>query len=69
MQKHSNPKCKTCFYKGRPESDLGCEYILIEGHSRGCSIDECDKYNPDPWKRGKKNIVYSIHPEGRRHDY
>lgn len=38
-------KCKSCLYHST-RSDT-CDYILIVGHSRGCSIDECDKYVPD----------------------
>lgn len=35
--------CKTCIYRTR-ESKCGCDYILITGHSRGCTVEECDKY-------------------------
>lgn len=31
-----------------------CDYILYEGHSRGCSISKCDKY-----KKGKRKRTFS----------
>lgn len=34
-------KCKTCMYRGK---STGCNYIEIVGHSRGCSVDECNVY-------------------------
>ena len=43
-------RCRSCFYY---TSDYGhficptCDYILIEGHRRGCPAgDECDKFLP-----------------------
>lgn len=38
--------CKGCFYRRSLGADSGekfCAYILIEGHSRGCSVEVCDK--------------------------
>lgn len=47
-RKHEkNEKCKTCIYRGaKMQTAIGCEYILHAGHSRGCSVEECDKYEP-----------------------
>lgn len=59
MAKHSNPKCKTCLYRARPEDYNGCNYIFIEGHSRGCPAEECDKYIKDARRRRQTKIVYS----------
>ena len=42
---HSNPKCETCKYRARGYGiKNGCDYILLKGHSRGCSVEECNKY-------------------------
>jgi hypothetical protein len=47
--KHSNPKCKTCKYRAAEQDLHGCDYNLITGLSRGCSVRECNKY-----EKGKK---------------
>lgn len=41
--------CKSCQYRGRGSggantSQNGCNYILVEGHSRGCKIEDCNCY-------------------------
>lgn len=38
--------CKTCRYRGIENGKVtnGCDYIEMEKHSRGCSVEECDKY-------------------------
>lgn len=36
-------KCKTCRYRAR-EDKGGCDYIEIMKHSRGCDVEDCDKY-------------------------
>lgn len=35
---------KTCYYAGKFGADFCCDYLVIEGHSRGCKPEECDKY-------------------------
>ena len=36
-----------CMYRGHFDGDVRCcHYMLITGHSRGCSISACDKYRP-----------------------
>lgn len=44
--------CKTCQYRmgqyGKARA-MNCNYIEIEGHSRGCSVEECNVY-----KKGKR---------------
>lgn len=35
-------KCKRCLY--HTERDDLCNYILITGHRRGCSVENCDKF-------------------------
>lgn len=36
-------KCKTCKYRAR-EDKGGCDYIEIARHSRGCAVEDCDRY-------------------------
>jgi hypothetical protein len=36
--------CKTCIYRSREEAVNRCDYILFIGHSRGCDVEDCDKY-------------------------
>lgn len=44
MKKHSNKKCKSCKYIGQKQAVNGCDYIIIIGHMRGCTVKDCDKY-------------------------
>ena len=42
-------KCRTCRYRTRhsnaTDKNTGnCNYIEIAGHSRGCSVEDCDRY-------------------------
>lgn len=37
-------KCKTCRYRARADKGGGCDYIEIAGHSRGCDVEDCDRY-------------------------
>lgn len=37
-------KCKTCRYRVRADKGGGCDYIEIAGHSRGCDVEDCDRY-------------------------
>lgn len=40
--------CKTCQYRAsaydRNNAGMGCNYCDLMEHSRGCSVEECDKY-------------------------
>ena len=45
-KKPMNPKCKTCQYRAAVSDDNGCDYYLITNQRRGCSVEECDKYEP-----------------------
>ena len=40
--------CRKCIYRASKSSDKtkrpGCNYILIEEHSRGCRVEDCDKF-------------------------
>lgn len=37
-------KCKTCRYRARPEQVNRCDYIEHAKHSRGCAVEDCDRY-------------------------
>lgn len=38
---------KKCMYSvTMKEGMIICDYIGVEGHSRGCSPEKCDKYKP-----------------------
>ena len=36
--------CETCVYRAANYDKHGCNYIDIEKHSRGCSVEACTKY-------------------------
>lgn len=50
-----NPKCKTCRYRGSNYIGNGCDYIEFTGHSRGCSVEECDKHEKKTRKARRTN--------------
>lgn len=42
-------KCKTCRYRqahynSTDKNKGNCNYIEIAGHSRGCTVEDCDRY-------------------------
>lgn len=40
-------KCKSCRYRqdwNNPSTKGNCNYIEIAGHSRGCAVEDCDRY-------------------------
>ena len=48
-----------CVYRGRGHGSATCDYAIIEKHSRGCSISECDKYRKGKRsRRSKLEYVY-----------
>lgn len=51
-----------CIYRVRYPSNGSCVYILIEGHSRGCPVSQCDKYisTKDKSVIHKMNSVYDF---------
>ena len=51
--------CKTCIYRARDFSVNRCDYIDIEKHSRGCFVEDCDKYIKGPRAPRKNDIAYS----------
>lgn len=42
----SDCKHPDCKYRSRFDSQPACAYMLITGRPRGCSIAECNKYDP-----------------------
>ena len=38
-------KCKGCVYRDT-SGDRTCDFILITGKSRGCSVEECNHFEP-----------------------
>lgn len=52
--------CKTCVYRARGDkNDHRCDYILIMEHSRGCSVEDCNRYSEDTYigHRRKKDGI------------
>ena len=39
-------RCKKCRYRGPKGGAYQCGYLLIEGHMRGCGIENCKRYKP-----------------------
>lgn len=37
-------KCASCIYRSRDKNVNGCDYAFLVKHSRGCSVEDCDKY-------------------------
>ena len=37
-------KCRSCRYRARPDQVNGCDYIEYAKHSRGCDVEDCDRY-------------------------
>ena len=58
-------KCRSCRYRARPEQVNGCDYIEIAKHSRGCDVEDCDRY-----VRGKRLKVFrkNMHDSGYKQE-
>ena len=54
-------KCRSCRYRARPDQVNGCDYIEYAKHSRGCDVEDCDRY-----VRGKRLKVFrkNMHDSG-----
>nr|DAZ79791.1 MAG TPA: hypothetical protein [Caudoviricetes sp.] len=37
-------QCRTCIYRACRTGLGGCNYIGVEGHSRGCTVENCTVY-------------------------
>lgn len=61
--KRKRSSCAKCKYSSRGAGQnyenptyYTCDYILIEGHSRGCSQTNCDKFEEEKGKRKRRWI-------------
>ena len=47
--------CRTCKFRtdeyAARRNSRGCDYIIIEGHSRGCKVEDCVVYEKGKRKR------------------
>lgn len=41
-------KCKTCIYRATDNAQNNCDFIAHTGKSRGCAVEDCDKYEKGP---------------------
>lgn len=55
-------QCSKCRYRGRIGGDQCCDYIVINGRSRGCSPIRCKKF--EPGKRTK--LIVGISQPGSK---
>ena len=55
---NNKEKCKTCRYRA-DRGEFGCNYILIEGHSRGCSVANCTRYEKGKRLQVRDKIPWS----------
>lgn len=58
--------CKKCIYRGRgagsdKTSQNGCNFIFIEGHSRGCKVEDCNVF--------VKGRALKLNPKGPLNDF
>lgn len=57
-------RCCGCKYLGTLSGTLAkkncCDYLLLTGHSRGCSVENCDK--KEIGKRSQKRV--GLKPKG-----
>ena len=63
--------CYECDFRGKLGSETHCDYILITGHMRGCSMDECTKCRPAAGPRAKikpKALTAEMMMQPRRKD-
>ena len=54
-------KCRSFRYRARPEQVNRCDYIEHAKHSRGCAVEDCDRY-----VRGRRLKVFrkNMHDSG-----
>ena len=48
-------ECKKCRYLVKGEAEALCQYILLTGKSRGCSVAECEHWKDQKSKRNFKH--------------
>lgn len=49
--------CKSCHYGKKLMPYIVCDFFLMTGKRRGCSIGVCDKYKPIDGKRKRNSFV------------
>ena len=60
-------KCRKCGYSYINANVFCCDYMRIIGHSRGCSIEECQLYKEHPREPGdNKAKEYQVRSFSRR---
>lgn len=52
-------KCRSCKYRERIEK-RGCNFIILTGKRRGCSAENCDKYEKGTRVRGNKAPAWTL---------
>lgn len=53
-------KCKTCRYRqdwNNPSTKGNCNYIELVHHSRGCAVEDCNRYLKGPRIRRTKGMA------------
>lgn len=53
-------KCKSCRYRqdwNNPSTKGNCNYIELVHHSRGCAVEDCDRYLKGPRIRRTKGMA------------
>lgn len=65
----SNVKCKTCQYRAAEQASNGCDFYLITGELRGCSVEDCNKYEEGEKIQLKGEIKAEIKPGWLRGTY
>lgn len=57
IRKHK--KCQTCKYRDKDPKKGNCDYVGKTGHSRNCSVYDCEKYEEgEPVMRKKALSLY-----------
>lgn len=51
-------KCRSCRYRARPEQVNRCDYIEHAKHSRGCDVEDCDRYVRGRRLKAMRKSVY-----------
>lgn len=71
-QKIMEQKCRKCGYSYITGMTTCCDYMGIMGHSRGCSIEECQLHKDHPREHGENKIrayqvkAYNERAKGKR---
>ena len=55
MNQYAKEKCKKCVYRAALPDANNCDYILLKGHSRGCPVEGCTRF-----EEGEKKTMPSL---------